>query len=535
MRKPDLHLPVTIKSQPGDQKRGIIFKNVPCRVYLPEHRHERVAVHLDLHDGQAEVIGIFGKLFWKMSLRGWLRHSGRFWQVEASEAYINNGDWPMVGRDQSFQVIDLPLEVWDLQITDVALELEQRDEGVKRTELGQRQKVAKPKKLPDATKDALVTFWLTDNKMLTSLHIENLHLNGEIKVESDEPHEFNITPDVSAKFIRHYTWQRSAKSHGLLRRQELAVQITLPPRGKTPVCVPLDIVEHLDDFLLLVSIGSRWRTVWLGWEVYQFPYSTTRYRYGVVLPAHLNKPRRPVEQDANNGLIDLAHFHDFLHDTYEPFLHMSAQQQDLMRQVMRNVVHAQDLDVQSAFIALYAALEMLVLYFRRQENLEFLLGPYDSDDWKQMEADLEKFIKKHPLFKGCQQEDRVHRQRAYEKVAEFNRIAFGTAFKAFCQAKAHPVKYDDLWPVDGQKSLSRLRNRFVHGELEGRNWIDALANAKLHMQWLIERCILAIFGWPLEQSAVSPGMLGYFLAYKTENWQTARDVLFRPHGMETME
>lgn len=530
MRKPDFHLPVTIESQPGDQRRGIIFKNVPCRVYLPEHCHERVAVHLDLHDGQARVLGIFGKLFWKMSLRGWLRHGGRFWQVEASGAYINNGDWPMVGHGQSFQVIDLPLEVWDLQITNVALEMKQRDEGVQKAGLGQRQKVAKPKKLPDATTEARVTFWLTYNKMLTPFHIEGWHANGEIKVESGEPHAFNITPDVSAKFIEHYTWKSAAQSHDLLRRQELAVQIALPPRGKTPVRVPPDIVGHLDDFLLLVSIGSRWRTVWLGWEVHQSPYATTRYRYGVVLPVHLDNPRRPVEQDDDDALIGPAHFHDFLRHTYDSFLHMSAQQQDVMRQVMRNVVHAQGLDVQSGFIALYAALEMMVLYFRRQESLEFLLGP---DDWKQMKADLEEFIKKHPLFQGSQQADRARRQKAYEKVAEFNRIAFGTAFKAFCQADAHPVKYDDLWPVDGQTSLSRLRNRLVHGELEGRSWTGALADAKLHMQWLSERCILAMLGWPLEQSVVSPGMLGHFLAYKTEIWQTSRDVLFQQHGAET--
>jgi len=90
----------------------------------------------------------------------------------------------MVGSGWSFQVIDLPLEVWDLQITNAALAITQRDEYMTEPKLGQRQKVAKPKKLPYATKAALVTFWLTSNKMLTSLRTEMLYPSGVIKVKS---------------------------------------------------------------------------------------------------------------------------------------------------------------------------------------------------------------------------------------------------------------------------------------------------------------------------------------------------------------
>lgn len=523
MKKPNLHLPVTIESQPSDEKRGIILRNIPCRIYLPVQRHEKVVAHLDLHAGHADIIGTFGNSFWKMSFRGWLRHGGRLWQVEASEAYINNGDWPMIGHDQSFQVIDLPLEVLDLQITDVALD-ELRDNPSEEAKVGQRQRSAKPRKLPEASKKALVTFWLTYNKMLTPFHVEEQRFDGQIKVRSQKPIKLPISSALTAEFSKHYTWNNSVEPYELSRRKELVAQIELPPQGKTPVRVSEEIIKHLDDLLLFASVGSRWRTICLGWKIGQFPYSIKRYRHGLTLPKHLTDSRRLIEQDYDDALISPQHYHVFLRHCHKLFLAMPKDQQELMRQVMPSTVHAQGLDVQSGFITLYSALEMMVLYFRRKENLELLLP---QNEWSVLESDLKKFLKQHSLLSGDSDERKTRRKRAYEKVAEFNRIAFGTAFQEFCQSASHPVKHDDLWPVSGEKSLSNLRNNLVHGVVEGRELTNPLADAKIHMQWLVERCITAVFNWPLDKSQLCPSMLNYFLPYYPDNLQASRNVLFQ--------
>ncbi len=56
------------------------------------------------------------------------------------------------------------------------------------------------------------------------------------------------------------------------------------------------------------------------------------------------------------------------------------------------------------------------------------------------------------------------------------------------------VDNSDLWPVFGEGlSLSRIRNKLIHGILSGDETF--LSFARIHLKWIVERCLLAIIGW----------------------------------------
>lgn len=196
----------------------------------------------------------------------------------------------------------------------------------------------------------------------------------------------------------------------------------------------------------------------------------------------------------------------------------------MLREVFQTIVHAQSLDLQAGFIALYAALEMRVLSFRRNHNLEFVIS--NLEDWKVLHNDLGKFISSHPLLAGNTPDQKAKRLKAHEKVSEFNRVAFGTAFNACCSQTSQPIPHQDLWPVNGKNSLSWLRNRLVHGELQGQEDVTALWHAKMHIEWLVERSILCLLSWPIKKSRVTPEYLSELTPYDSQNWEASRASLF---------
>jgi hypothetical protein len=144
----------------------------------------------------------------------------------------------------------------------------------------------------------------------------------------------------------------------------------------------------------------------------------------------------------------------------------------------------------------------------------------DKDVWKNLEADLRMWLKGHPRLK----DDKSKRTLLYENLPALTRVSFRTAFQKFCEF--YSVNLDDLWPVVGSAdgwSLKDIRNKLVHGEYFNRQQLRALLSASEHLRWTVERMILAILGWDLSRSAVSPDNLCKRNQYKY--WREDRKLL----------
>jgi hypothetical protein len=100
------------------------------------------------------------------------------------------------------------------------------------------------------------------------------------------------------------------------------------------------------------------------------------------------------------------------------------------------------------------------------------------------------------------------REQIYNKLGELNRISLREAYDAFTQELN--IKTDDLWPLFGNSNtigLSDIRNRLVHGDYFPHRFVDALSIANEHLQYLLERFILATLKWDVAKSHVNPRFL----------------------------
>ena len=319
--------------------------------------------------------------------------------------------------------------------------------------------------------------------------------NGAVQARTARRFSFTLKGGRRLKFLKRYHHENRGDEdvtwHELVATEKRSV--TLREFGQ----VDQEHLDELDDFLLLVSFAARFRVVCVGIDAYsESADHFTFYRKNRTVP-------KATDQDTNDAVIDRSDFEVFIRKAYDRFIASGKGEPDeLLRHAVQLVMPHEDRTVESEFTTLYAALETLVLLHRRAVGMEFVIE--DRYEWMELRKDLEKFLKSHRLLNG----ESEKRKLIYGKLEELRRVSFATAFQRFCGD--HHLNVDDLWPVIGRRgemSLSEIRNHIVHGSaLKWSQWL-ALADARDHLRWTVERMLLSVLGWPVEKSKVRPEWL----------------------------
>jgi len=177
--------------------------------------------------------------------------------------------------------------------------------------------------------------------------------------------------------------------------------------------------------------------------------------------------------------------------------------------------------LENAFISAFSAIENIILYFRKSNNLVNVL---DMEQWKIFKKDIEIYIKEE-LIEKIKLTEKERRNLIYEKVGELNRISISAVFNKMCAF--YSIDLHDLWPLietNGGISLSNIRNKIVHGDTFSHIESHALMAAYEHLRWTLERLILSILGWPIEKSRVSGEFLSSHMAM-AKGWEKDRKIL----------
>lgn len=97
--------------------------------------------------------------------------------------------------------------------------------------------------------------------------------------------------------------------------------------------------------------------------------------------------------------------------------------------------------------------------------------------------------------------------------------------RALCEQ--YRVGLSDLWPVTDHRngiSLAQIRNKLIHGYFIAPEFEQSLWVARVHLEWVVERLLLAVLGWdPRRLSRVTSMTLETFTPY--HNWKQARQQL----------
>ena len=278
-----------------------------------------------------------------------------------------------------------------------------------------------------------------------------------------------------------------------------------------------ETLEIFDDILLLTSFASRSKCVCLKWEYSDSKTQITKYIKDKSIPDNSNIKG----SNKNEELIGLTNFFEgFLSKTFPNFREYS--RVEALRRSLHFIIPNKNETLESQFISLFTALEMIVLHYRKNNGLEEVLS---SKAFAEFRDGLGKYIKNLDLTVFLEDEIkelksnltneneinekikklvREKRKLIKQKLGELNRVSFSEALIEFCNYFDGKLALSDLWAIKGKNNgLAEIRNKLVHGEHFTEKQITALWYASEHLRWTVERMILAILDWSIDKSNIS--------------------------------
>jgi len=472
-RREDYRLYATVqvdKSEvEGIEKKEV--RDVLCRVYIPIKVTDTPLLHFYLTDEQAEVLEHPSVLSVLAEMK---QPNGSIDKISASEVRLGT----MHGTR------------WGPHVSDNILIGEPLDLKVEHVLQGSKYH-------PESrTRGA---FWLTPSKLLDPMNPRMTSYTGDVSIERKRRPGATLANGTELIFDVYTRYREMGTDETLMFTELVAeFEINEDTRGTTKID---EIIPYLDDYLLLVSFVMEQRCVCLGYEASDSDSVTRFYRRSVV------PPRIKEVRSMHDALVDVGNFKEFIRAAYQKFYETGPNAG--LRRAIHYVIPDENDTIETSFIMLYAALETLVLNYRQQQGLGKILT---NKKFKTLQEGLETWLRGHELLASEPEKS----EQMIEKLLELNRVSFATAFNKFCET--YGVDLSDLWPVIGNEegdSLSKIRNKLVHGETFEETKYGALIGAGEHLRWTVYRMIFALLGWPVSRTKISPEYLTNDFIHKT--------------------
>lgn len=443
----------------GDNEIG----GVPCKIYLPERIHEKPYIVLKPVKDDANRI----MASWKGALKATIYGFDREIQttIEAPQVFFSGASTKYWGDSVSDTTV--PGEPQDLHIIHHL-------------------------KSDDSRNGTHIVFWISPNKFLTPFVVLSSSYTGEVKREHATELSFTIKGGCKLVFEKHFR-QKTEKNHDIVRWSFLVACTEIESPANDAATIKNDIMQDIDDFLLVASFAANQRTACLGWTAVDRNAHTTFYRGNYTFP-------RPDDSNSlEDGIVNIKEYQEFMETCYPSFL--CFENKLALRNSLYAAVPSKSRTLETSFLKMFAGLETLILDFKRRKGLEFVLP---EPSWTDLKKYLKTCIKKSTEPKV----EKAQRASIYTKLGELNRVSLREAFDEFC--KAYSIGLADLWPVfaDNQETgLCDIRNKLIHGDPFPHDLIAALSIAWEHMEYVLQRAILAVLGWDVKKTKINPAYL----------------------------
>ncbi|MFW1026335.1 hypothetical protein ACEWBM_22135 [Vibrio parahaemolyticus] len=439
------------------------YEQIPCKIYLPETIYDKPKIVVRSSSRSARAISSHWKLSLEAEVIGYDKAVNT--RIKCPEVYTdraNTSSWGVGVEETTISYSAENLEVISLL------------------------------KHSDSSKSS-IEFWVTSNSFITPPSIVNQSYDGNVEVKVSRNISHNVN-EVTFDFLNRYKYAKNASG-------DMVQSTYLTGRCEHELCtidtesIISNYLSELDDFLLLTSFASRHRTVCVGWDKYDSDSHVKFFRGNYSIP-------KKKTNDINDALIDIASFDFFIGKAIKNFDKYEDKQ--VIRSAIFSLLSSSESSLEKSFLSKFAALESLVLVYKRSEGVEFILT---SEDWKILRKQLEKSIRQ------CDELALTKAQRAsiYLKLGELNRLSLKESFEKF--SSHYSLFCSDLWPIFGSDELSGLsdiRNKLIHGDPLPRNLFGALITANFHLSIYLERVLTVILGWSVENTNVSLSRLRMF-------------------------
>lgn len=371
--------------------------------------------------------------------------------------------------------------------------------------------------------NTVLTLWITSNSMLEPAISSEYYLTGDIKCKRVRQLNFKMTDKINISFDKHF--QKKQINKDTFSQWSYLVGITeIGIPAKDVDITKGEILPHVDDFLLIASLGSLTRTACIGWQACDNNNLVTYYRGEYVFPTEQSV------QGIEEGLVDLKHFEDFLKICYPKFL--AIQDKDAIRKAINSIVHGRSKLGEEDFLSMYAGLESILLAFRKENNLETVIS--DKKEWQ----DIKDVIRKNIFNTIKQKLSRDQRHQIYKKIDELNRVPLSVAFESYCNY--YNIDLSDLWPLfktNNSIGLSDIRNKLIHGDHFADDPDNAFCAAIENLRLILQRVLVKVLGFPLDKTKVSSGYLkkNSYILKTMENDQKAMLQILQQNSNKTKD
>jgi hypothetical protein len=358
-----------------------------------------------------------------------------------------------------------------------------------------------------------IVFRVYPNQQLRGLSTEELSYTGDIRTQRHNRVCLQLKEGFAVSADRHFVWHHEKRGALTTRMPFDVLEADVEVNAHDSATVERELLPLVDDALILSSLASTQRTICVGWSVSTSNTATiTRFYRGGI-----SRPRRRESDALDWGLIPRGRFREFFSRAWPAFQSSDYREAVAACVYARNPIDRRTLEAR--YLGLFSALEEVVLAFRRTAKLEFVI---DDAAFRRIRTRVENSVK----TELPNDEDRPRRKLLYDGIQGLNRVPLRFAFEQFVQQ--FRVDLHDLWPVFAEPGLglSSIRNKIVHGDLGKVVGIGPLAVALDHLQWTVERIVLTLLDWPVDESEVSRA----FLAKGVTSWtrlKRAREELER--------
>jgi len=375
---------------------------------------------------------------------------------------------------------------------------------------------------------AFLNIWISPNSILEPLLISKSSYLGDIKYDRIRQISFTITDKLSVTFDKHFK-TITQENRNLKQLSYLVACAEVDLALIEDVNFEDEILAPIDNFLLVASLGSRTRTACLGWKASTNKQIIKFYRGGFSFPSGKSEflincafPDDFRGSNHTENLIEEAHFEEYLKTCYAALI--SHPNPKILRDSIVNVVPGRRRTVEEAFLAMYSALESLILDYRKGRDLEYVIT--DETEWKHRKKEIRKALKeileKHNYTKK-------QRDYMYGKLDELNRIPLRLVFDEF--RNEYNLDVSDLWPLYREGcfiGLADIRNILIHGDRISGEFNKMLSEAERSLQYMLERILLSVMGFSVRKSDVSKELLScdpYRLAWTVDEQLKFKDYI----------
>ncbi len=319
-------------------------------------------------------------------------------------------------------------------------------------------------------------FFLTPNDSIFFLCGRN-EFDGTI----DKGCVFSLSSDIEVEFFEHYEQVKSRKN-----KKNFIKQLQLIAKVKSDIEIS-EVRDKVEKFLLIISFISCNRTSTRFLEI-----SSDKEIETIYSGKHLQTSNE-IERFGAEMLVERYQFEECANTLYQNLV--NSEYEKYIKQSLYSLTPATKSTIEMTYLRLFSGLETIILGYKKIKDMEYTVS---ETDWTVLRTEIKKCIKN-----GSIDIPKENRRLIYDKLPELKR----PSLKSLVEKMMIDFNVDlgDLWPIfntsDG-KGLIEVRNKFAHGDEISLKIYNSVLVALEHLQFSLERIILTILGWNVEQSTL---------------------------------